>query len=94
MLMQESRSLGKSHTIMARFRPMTSSRIAVQQSSNERGPSNRLAPSQTFAARRISEPEQHSSGTLLPWADPYIADLQRRHEGELRRERSEGRARE
>lgn len=30
-----------------------------------------------------------SPSTLLPWADPYIADLHRRHEGEMRRERRE-----
>jgi hypothetical protein len=93
MLMQQNRPLVKSH-IMARCRPMTAGRIATQRLAMQRSPSHALAPHQTFAARRIPEPEPQSSGTLLPWADPYIADLHRRHEGELRRERIAGRDRE
>ena len=37
--------------------------------------------------RRLVDRESPSDSTLLPWADPYIASLHRRHEGELRLER-------
>ena len=88
MLMQQSRSLAKSHT-MGRCRPMTTGRILALRISTQR--SAALEPRQTFSAPQSYEIEPQSSGTLLPWADPYIADLQRRHEGELRRERIAGR---
>lgn len=90
MLMQHNRSLAKSHT-MARYRPTAAGRVATHSLIVQRNPSPALALQPSFAARRISEPEPQSSGTLLPWADPYIADLHRRHEGELRREWIEGR---
>jgi hypothetical protein len=88
--MQQSRSLAKSHT-MGRCRPMTASRLLTLRISTDRSPSH--APRETFSAPQSYEVEPQSSGTLLPWADPYIADLQRRHEGELRRERIAGRER-
>jgi hypothetical protein len=90
MLLQSHRSLAKSHS-MARYRPMTAGRIAPQRVATHRITPHALVPRQTIG--RVSEAAAQSSGTLLPWADPYIADLHRRHEGELRRERIEGRER-
>jgi len=91
MLMQQYRTPLKSHT-MVRHRPMTAGRIATPHASIHRTATHALAPLQTFG--RISQRASQASGTLLPWADPYIADLHRRHEGELRRERIEDGGRE
>ena len=73
MLMQQHRSSLKSHT-MARHRPMTAGRIMTPHASLHRTAPHALPPRQTFG--RVSQRASQSSGTLLPWADPYIADLQ------------------
>jgi hypothetical protein len=97
--MQSHRALVKGNSIMARCRPATAAQHSPHHNSGQRiailrDPSSTLRLHQPIAASRAMEPSiaesnDHSSGTLLPWADPYIADLHRRHEGELRRERRE-----
>ena len=81
---------------MAKYRPIAA-RISphqTQRTATHRGASHALVLHRPLAEPRNSEPEPHTTDTLLPWADPYIADLHRRHEGELRRERRERRERE
>jgi hypothetical protein len=94
MLMQSHRSGLRSGLRSSPTRAITgrivSRHTAVYPTAPHRGAAIPQAAERSFSAPgrchgSLGDRECESPSTLLPWADPYIASLQRRHEGELRR---------
>jgi len=95
MLAQMHRPHAQNNHIMPRFRPAADPRMSPHHSvarpvGVERSEPRALVLHRPFCEPRDAERPDNSASTLLPWADPYIASLHRRHEGELRRERRIG----
>lgn len=96
MLLQARRPAAKVMPLLTKHRRIAG-RIAPHHSvtirlAPHRGPSRPIESHSPISPphasdRRTADLESDCDSTLLPWADPYIASLHRRHEGELRRER-------